>query len=523
MSEHEAKVVTKVPVDAARAFRALTSSVEQAAIAGGAASIDPVVGGDVRYRDGRLGRVSAKVHEIVPERRLVLLVHELAWLDGWGLGPLAKPSRLAIDVEPDEIGRASVVTLRHEAATDDQARCLTREWRRFYFASFQMHLERWAAVLSAGAPKLAISRFAAFRWGAEVVAAMSGAGGRYFDVASPVVLSLLNTFTTPRTPSEAVDAAGHGDRGALRDAIDAFVGAALLEPAAANGDANDASQIARWEPHDLLFHQIAAQFGNGAWHHLGHREPPPAVRPPLSTTFFPLPEGATPPDISLGAALAERSSNREFERRPLSLRTVSALLGASARNAQGALAERWNQAWMPGKYVARPYASGGARYSSELYLFVGEDGVEATPAGIYRYCPENHRLEQLTTGRSIVDPVLGAVSSESMIRPPADTPDENVIPPLLIVITSRFGRVTFKYGGVAYDLVLKETGALLQTLYLVTAALGLAGCALGAVPGASRAIVRHCSINPLAEPVVGYYMVGLPYGRASSGGAGAKR
>ena len=178
---------------------------------------------------------------------------------------------------------------------------------------------------------------------------------------------------------------------------------------------------------------------------------------------------------------------------------------------------------MPGEYVARPYASGGARYSTELYLFVGENGVEGTAAGIYRYCPEEHRLEQLVTGRSIVDPVLAAVSSESMIRPPADTPDENVIPPLLIVITSRFGRVTFKYGGVAYDLVLKETGALLQTLYLVTAALGLAGCALGAVPGASRTIARHCSLNPLEEPVVGYYMVGLPYGRALSGEAGGTR
>jgi SagB-type dehydrogenase family enzyme len=63
------------------------------------------------------------------------------------------------------------------------------------------------------------------------------------------------------------------------------------------------------------------------------------------------------------------------------------------------------------------------------------------------------------------------------------------------------------YGDLAYSLVLKEVGALFQTLYLVAEYLGLAACALGG--GTPEGPIANISgANELAEPVVGEFMLG---------------
>ena len=52
-------------------------------------------------------------------------------------------------------------------------------------------------------------------------------------------------------------------------------------------------------------------------------------------------------------------------------------------------------------------------------------------------------------------------------------------PQVLITIAARFGRLSWKYAGIAYSLVLKDVGVLLQTLYLAATDMGLGGCAIG--------------------------------------------
>src|SRR5262249_39389223 len=52
-------------------------------------------------------------------------------------------------------------------------------------------------------------------------------------------------------------------------------------------------------------------------------------------------------------------------------------------------------------------------------------------------------------------------------------------PDVLIAITSRFQRVSWKYGSLAYALTLKNVGVLFQTMYLVATAMGLAPCGVG--------------------------------------------
>src|SRR5581483_7088825 len=53
------------------------------------------------------------------------------------------------------------------------------------------------------------------------------------------------------------------------------------------------------------------------------------------------------------------------------------------------------------------------------------------------------------------------------------------LPQILITIAARFGRVSWKYSTVAYSLILKDVGVLMQTLYLTATDMGLGGCAIG--------------------------------------------
>ncbi len=52
-------------------------------------------------------------------------------------------------------------------------------------------------------------------------------------------------------------------------------------------------------------------------------------------------------------------------------------------------------------------------------------------------------------------------------------------PQILITLAARFGRIAWKYSSIAYSLILKDVGVLLQTFYLTATDLGLGGCAIG--------------------------------------------
>ena len=57
--------------------------------------------------------------------------------------------------------------------------------------------------------------------------------------------------------------------------------------------------------------------------------------------------------------------------------------------------------------------------------------------------------------------------------------DAPAAPQIVITIAARFGRVSWKYSSLAYALILKDVGVLIQTLYLMTTDMGLGGCAIG--------------------------------------------
>jgi SagB-type dehydrogenase family enzyme len=147
--------------------------------------------------------------------------------------------------------------------------------------------------------------------------------------------------------------------------------------------------------------------------------------------------------------------------------------------------------------VSRPYPSGGAIYSLELYPVLSPGAVESLAAGVYRYLPDDHGLEVISDDAADALPFLDAAArSAGATRPP-----------VVIVVTSRFACQAAEYGTLAYSLVLKEVGGLFQTMYLVAADLHLAPCALGAGTP-DRLLARLCGVSEYTEPVVGEFMIG---------------
>ncbi len=150
-------------------------------------------------------------------------------------------------------------------------------------------------------------------------------------------------------------------------------------------------------------------------------------------------------------------SSRGFSTLPRASSRIGALRWTSAT----AAARRWPTPF-------RPYPSGGSSYELELYLAV--DKCEGLPRGFYHYDAGEHALVAIGARAQDLDALLKG--AEFAMGAPA-------VPQILITIAARFGRVSWKYGSIAYALILKDVGVLLQTLYLMTTDMGLGGCAVG--------------------------------------------
>jgi SagB-type dehydrogenase family enzyme len=164
--------------------------------------------------------------------------------------------------------------------------------------------------------------------------------------------------------------------------------------------------------------------------------------------------------------LRERHSTRSFDdQRPITLAELSQFLDGTARvltrsNATLDLDD--------GGHTVRPYPSAGAAYELELYLAVNL--CEGLARGFYHYDADTHVLAPIGVPGHELEAVL-AGAEYAMGAPAA--------PQILITIAARFGRISWKYSSIAYALILKDVGVLLQTLYLVATDMGLGGCAIG--------------------------------------------
>jgi SagB-type dehydrogenase family enzyme len=140
-------------------------------------------------------------------------------------------------------------------------------------------------------------------------------------------------------------------------------------------------------------------------------------------------------------------------------------------------------------------APGGAAFEFELYLTVRDCvGLER---GVYLYDPFAHSLGPVDTDHIAWQELL----MSARMAAGGDDP-----PQVLITITARFRQLSWRLEGPAYRLMLMSAGALMQSLYLVSTAMCLATCAIGAV--GLDAVASALGIDWRLEPCVGHFMVG---------------
>ena len=150
---------------------------------------------------------------------------------------------------------------------------------------------------------------------------------------------------------------------------------------------------------------------------------------------------------------------------------------------------------MPYEAVDRPYPTGGA--AGDLEMYVTAHRVAGLARASYHYDAAGHRLVPVCTDGTLVDTLLRGAAVSTGGSP---TPD------VLLTFTSRFGRLTWKYDGMAYAATLKHVGVAYQTCYLVATAMRLAPCGLGS--GDAQLSARVFNLDWHLESSVGEFTLG---------------
>jgi len=344
--------------------------------------------------------------------------------------------------------------------------------------------------------RLKTSRFAYLSFDGAAPTIRSPLSDRYLELHDPLLAAVFSLFINPTSLDAPIAGkSSHPEAMALGLAL---FDAGLLLACDAQGLTEDDREPARrmWDFHDLLFHSRSrtgrtdSPLG-GTYAFKGQIPPPAPIAdwpPDLAWTRLSVGEPRAEA-TSLTELLRLRRSIRAFSGAGLSLVDLSAFLEQSVR--AKVVMNRGERS------LRRPYPNGGALY--EQRFFVVADQVPDLERGLYAYDDIDHRLGLLAPPTAELDRVL----DDAMRAMGAKTR-----PPVLVVITSRFGRVSWKYAGISYALQLKHVGVILQTMYLAATALGLGGCAIGV--GNTDRFGRLANLDYLEEGSIGEFALGVP-------------
>lgn len=267
-------------------------------------------------------------------------------------------------------------------------------------------------------------------------------------------------------------------------------------------DAEERSaRLRQWQPHELWFHSRSRRghggysdggFGRTSWGKERFEQVPtqPAVRPgPLIDLYRPDLFALRRADVTLTSAIEDRRSVREHDAaRPITRDEIGEFLFRTSR-----VRRTFHRDGV--EHVSRPFPSGGSVYELELYLAVGS--ARDLAAGLYHYDSFAHGLRLVLAADRAVSRMLWTAKHATESQAP---------PQVLVVVTSRFGRLMLSYEEIAYSLVLKHVGVLFQTFSLVATAMGLASCAMGA--GDTELFAGVAELDEMAEAAVGEFALG---------------
>jgi SagB-type dehydrogenase family enzyme len=331
---------------------------------------------------------------------------------------------------------------------------------------------------------IVLSRFAYLRRRGNEMVLESPRAGALFRIGDASIAAALAALSSPQKISRFRQAPGFPGTELLSLLMDCQLLFRLETKADALRPLEGDNHLVLWDFHDLLFHTRSTEGRQanplgGLYPYADLMPAPPAVRPPwpgkridLRQVTVSSAEAPSPPEAftSFSTLLKERHSTRDFDdERPITLAELARFLGSTAR-----VRAKWTSSVeMDGggpevSYAARPYPSGGAAYELELYLTVAN--CEGLARGFYHYDADSHALtsipvrqEELETQLTAAEFAMGATAT----------------PQILLTIAARFDRVSWKYSSVAYSLILKDVGVLIQTLYLTATDMRLGGCAIG--------------------------------------------
>lgn len=191
---------------------------------------------------------------------------------------------------------------------------------------------------------------------------------------------------------------------------------------------------------------------------------PPLVKEAMSDHIIDLPidfEGIEV-ETDFLTIVNRRSSHRVYTQEKMNIRQLSYMLWCI----QGVKTIR-------GKSYAtlRTVPCGGARHPFEVYMTIKDvDGLED---GLYHYLPMHHQIEFLKKIDDMADFIGKSVAGQIWAA------KANVVFYFSVV----FYRGEWRYGIHACAGMRADAGHVMQNLYLSATALGLGGCALGAVNG----------------------------------------
>ncbi len=338
----------------------------------------------------------------------------------------------------------------------------------------------WPRIPRLGnADVLVLSRFAYLRRRGNEMVLESPRAGALFKIHDPQIAAAIAMLSTPRPVKQLRQQRGFPGIELLALLVDCQI---LFKIDAADDSGLRATEgtdhLVLWDFHDLLFHARSTEGRHanpmgGLYPYAGAMAPLPAVRPRWPGKQIDLakvPAARSQALSPVAKLLRERRSTRSFDdRRPITLDELSRFLDGAAR-----VLSRWestaefDETGPSVEYAARPYPSAGASYELELYLAV--DKCEGLARGFYHYDAGGHALAPIGVRAQELDALLGGAELAM---------GASAAPQILITIAARFGRVSWKYGSIAYALILKDVGVLMQTLYLMATDMGLGACAIG--------------------------------------------